>query len=30
MARLKHMSTDELLEARYKRWMNFGDFKTVG
>ena len=30
MARLKHMSVDELLETRYKRWMAFGDFKLVG
>jgi acetyl-CoA carboxylase carboxyl transferase subunit alpha len=30
MSRLKHMSVDELLEARYKRWMAFGDFKLVG
>ena len=30
MSRLKHMSVDELLETRYKRWMAFGDFKLVG
>tara|TARA_B100002049_G_C15904240_1_gene301214 strand:- start:264 stop:674 length:411 start_codon:yes stop_codon:yes gene_type:complete len=30
MSRLRHMSVDELLETRYKRWMAFGDFKLVG
>ena len=30
MARLKHQDVDALLEARYKRWMAFGDFKTAG
>lgn len=29
MARLKHMDTDALLEARYQRWMKFGDFKQT-
>ncbi|MDA3921454.1 MAG: acetyl-CoA carboxylase carboxyltransferase subunit alpha [Salinisphaera sp.] len=28
LARLKHMDIDALLEARYQRWMNFGDFKS--
>jgi acetyl-CoA carboxylase carboxyl transferase subunit alpha len=30
MTRLKRMGVDELLEARYNRWMAFGDFKLVG
>ncbi len=30
LARLKRMDTSELLEARYKRWMAFGEYKTVG
>ncbi|WP_123590463.1 acetyl-CoA carboxylase carboxyltransferase subunit alpha [Salinisphaera orenii] len=30
MARLRHQDVDALLEARYKRWMAFGDFKTAG
>ena len=30
MTRFKYMGVDELLEARYKRWMAFGDFKLVG
>lgn len=30
MTRLKRMGIDELLEARYNRWMAFGDFKLVG
>lgn len=30
MTRLKHLSVDDLLAARYERWMKFGDFKTVG
>jgi len=29
LARLKHLDTDDLLEARYQRWMKFGDFKQV-
>lgn len=29
IARLKHMDTDELLAARYERWMKFGDFKSA-
>lgn len=28
--RLKAMSIDDLLAARYDRWMKFGDFKTAG
>jgi len=30
ITRLKAMNLDELLDARYERWMGFGDFKTVG
>ncbi len=30
LARLKRMDTHELLEARYKPWMAFGEYKTVG
>ncbi|WP_423820778.1 acetyl-CoA carboxylase carboxyltransferase subunit alpha [Salinisphaera sp. SPP-AMP-43] len=30
MTRLQHMDTDQLLEARYNRWMAFGDFKSTG
>ena len=29
MTRLKHMDTDDLLEARYQRWMKFGDYKSA-
>ncbi|HET7315015.1 acetyl-CoA carboxylase carboxyltransferase subunit alpha [Salinisphaera sp.] len=29
MSRLQHMSVEELLDARYKRWMAFGDFKSA-
>lgn len=29
ITRLKRMDTDELLEARYQRWMKFGDYKAA-
>lgn len=29
ITRLKRMDTDELLEARYQRWMKFGDYKSA-
>lgn len=30
MTRLQQMETDDLLAARYERWMAFGDFKSAG
>lgn len=30
LATLQQMETEELVAARYQRWMAFGDFKTVG
>lgn len=29
ITRLKRMDTDDLLEARYQRWMKFGDYKSA-